>query len=60
MYRLEDIHENVTSYMVTIIKLTIWGIGSCKMCNLFLHQNRLTDLTENWNQDFLGDDASIE
>ncbi len=55
VYRLEDINTTVT-----IIKLTQLGIGSCKLRNLFLHQNGLTDLTEIWNQDFLGDDASFE
>ena len=44
VYRLEDINENMTT--VTIIKLTQLGIGSCKLRNLFLHQNGLTDLTE--------------
>ncbi len=44
VYRLEDINENMTT--VTIIKLTQLGIGSCKIRNLFLHQNGLTDLTE--------------
>ena len=30
------------------------------MDNHFLYPDRLTDLTEIWNQDFLGGDASFE
>ena len=46
--------------MVTIIKLTQHGIGNCKIRNLLLCPNGLTDLNEIWNQDILGDDASFE
>ncbi len=46
--------------MVTIIKLTQWSIGNCKIRNLLLCPNGLTDLSEIWNQDSLGDDASFE
>ncbi len=47
--------------MVTIIiSLHNIGIGNCKIRNLFLCPNSLTDLNEIWNQDILGDDASFE
>ncbi len=46
--------------MVTIMKLTHYGIGNCKIRNLLLCPNSLTDLNEIWNQDIWGDDASFE
>ncbi len=59
MYHLEDTNENVTSYGNHNKAYTI-RYGNCKTHNLSLYSNGLTDLTEIWNQDFLGDDASWE
>ncbi len=35
-------------------------LGNCKIQNLLLCPNGLTDLNGTWNQDILGDDASFE
>ncbi len=57
MYRLEDINENVTSYGNHNFKVSI---GNCKIRNLLLCPNGLTDVNEIWNQYILGDDTSFE
>ncbi len=46
--------------MVTIIQLTHKVLGHCKVRNLLLCPNGLTDLNVIWNQDILGDNASFE
>ncbi len=59
MYCLEDINENVTSYGNHISLHIMVYRGNCKICNLFLCPNGLTDLNEIW-KDFRGDDASLK
>ena len=58
-FRLEDMGENVT-VMVTIIKLTQYGMGTCNIQNCFVHPKDFTVSTEILNLRNWSDDTSNE
>ncbi len=69
---MEDGNENMTSYgtLFHLTKKTVMadlisfyeekGFDSCSNRNLIMHPKGLTDLTEIWKEDILGDETSFE